>query len=79
MAFLKSLLHGAETAAKIAAPIVAGAFGGPIAAAGVSAAENKLSKRKVASASSASSIGEARSQDKARMSQQYGLGGPRDY
>jgi hypothetical protein len=69
MAFLKSLLGAAKTATATAAPIVAGAFGGPAAAAGVKYVESKLG----AQPGRASSIVEARSQDRQRMNRQYGI------
>ena len=79
--FQKILQTGAKVA-EVAAPIVGGALGGPAGAAAGQMASKGI--KKVASAralggqgftpSSATSITQARSQDKARMQDQYGLG-----
>lgn len=76
MSFLKNLVTLGKSAAKTAAPMIANAFV-PGSGAAVSMAENKMS-RKPAAPGSASSIGEARSQDRARMSTQYPGSGPMD-
>jgi hypothetical protein len=75
MGFFKKLLGAAKGAAKIAAPIVATAVGGPIAGAAVKTIERATSKPADTGAgvSVASSIHEARGQDKARMKRRYGL------
>ena len=76
MAFLKKLLGAATKATEVAAPIVAGAFGGPAAAAGVKAGIGMIDRPKkmgVFTPSSAHSIDDARSQDRARMKSKYGV------
>lgn len=84
----QKIIQGGAKVAEIAAPIVGGAIGGPAGAAAGRAAAGGI--KKIASnrhlggsgqtgapsftPSSASSIGEARTQDKKRMQDQYGLG-----
>jgi hypothetical protein len=77
MGFVKSLIGAGESVAKVAAPIVAGAFGGPLAAAAVAGAESKIPQiGAVAKPSSAGSISQARVQDKQRMASKYPGAGP---
>lgn len=81
--FFKKVIQTGAKAAEIAAPIVGGALGGPAgAAAGASLGKGigKIAQAKPLGGkgftpSSASSIGQARSQDKTRMKAQYGMGG----
>ena len=84
----QKIIQGGAKVAEIAAPIVGGAIGGPAGAAAGQMAAKGI--KKVASAralggagsgghgsftpSSAGSLGEARTQDKKRMQDQYGLG-----
>lgn len=92
MSFLKSLLGDAEEVAGAAAPVVGGIFGGPVGAAAGAAIGKRLvtkgqqtkasgaragSGRPSFTPSSAGDVAEARTQDKQRMSDQYGID-PRD-
>lgn len=82
---VEKLIHGTEAlgkaAVKVAPGIIGGIVGGPAGAKAGAAigglASKALSKKKGGGGftpSSAGSIEEARGQDKARMSDQYGLG-----
>jgi hypothetical protein len=84
--FLKKMIQGGAKVAEVAAPIVGGALGGPAGAAAGQALSGGI--KKVASQralggsgasgpgqfvpSSAGSVEEARTQDRARMKRQYG-------
>ena len=80
--FFKKLVQGGAKAGEVAAPIVGAALGGPVGAAAGAAVSGGIKKLASAKAlggpgftpSSASSIGQARAQDRARMKDQYGLG-----
>lgn len=77
MPFLKNFIGAAKTASEVAAPIVAGALGGPAAAAGVKAVINKLDPHVVQptsfTPSTSGDVQEARTQDRSRMKRQYGM------
>lgn len=80
--FFKKLVQTGAKIGEAAAPIVGGALGGPAGAMAGKAVAGGI--KKIASAkalggqsftpSSAGSIGEARTQDRKRMQDQYGLG-----
>ena len=79
----EKIIQGGAKAAETAAPIVGGILGGPVGAAAGTALAGGI--KKIASVhalggsgakpSSASSLGQAKSQDRTRMNQQYGMGG----
>lgn len=78
MPFLKSFLNAAKTTSEIAAPIVAGAFGGPAAAAATQKVIGAVDQKKSPQAgsftpSTAGDVAEARSGDRSRMKRQYGM------
>lgn len=79
---LQKLIHTGETVGKdiveVGAPIAGAIVGGPAGAAAGAALSKKLKgtqnkKLPTFTPSSAGSLGEARAQDKARMSDQYGI------
>lgn len=78
MSVLKNLIKAGSTATSIAAPIVAGAVGGPAAAMAAGTAAGALNKKIQGMPDrglgrGASSLQQARSQDKARMKRSYGI------
>jgi hypothetical protein len=78
----KKIIQGGAKIAEAAAPIVGGALGGPAGAMAGKAAAGGIERIASVKAlggpgfkpSSAKSITEARTQDKSRMQDQYGLG-----
>ncbi len=81
--FLKNVIQTGAKVAEAAAPIVGGAIGGPAGAAGgrvLSQGIKKIAQAKPLGGpgftpSSASSLAQAKGQDRVRMKQQYGMGG----
>lgn len=83
MSFIKKLVNAGAVASEIAAPIVGGALGGPAGAAagqaiagGIKGINSKVQGPKGTGGftpSSASSIEDARGQDRARMHKRYGM------
>jgi hypothetical protein len=79
MPFLKNFVKAAKNVSEVAAPIVAGALGGPVAAQATKQVIGKLDSSKHAAApasftpSTAGDVSEARSGDRSRMKRQYGM------